>query len=427
MDRLLLLGLLASQLTSATATAAQRGWEVHGQLTGIVTGWHGAVIAVPVLRIGTISGGQGTFKLRSTAPGGCYEALVRTAPHHVTHIWFLAPDSGLRELGELEIPAVPREWDPPPNTPAVHDTIRGCQPEKFSDEITWPAVHTVLTGRLVRGSRPLADVPIDLGCGSMLSIRTSTDSDGRFRFYYPVSFPEDQSLGEGGLAACRLWIATVTLDEPRDLTLRFGPHDKRAPEQQVHWALPAPDFRPRRLIGRPGGREAPLRVPGTASFSPGVLDAPSTLGLQLLNRPGNAKLYEAGACSTQGQSRASRAWNWQKCGYAAGRRLELPSGDLLPVALRVTTGRQVATTGSDFILAVPAAYAARAAAGERFEAFARLPARYNGPPDAFIRIGVSYSPSLQLLTWTLTDFHFDDERTADHVYEAVIVLALRQP
>ncbi len=409
----------------ATPAGAQRGWEVHGQLTGIVTGWPGAVIAVPVLRIGTIAGDRGTFKLRSTAPGGCYEAIVRTGHRHVTHLWFSAPESGLKELGEIEIAGLPGDWEPPLDLPAVHDTIRGCRPDRFSDETSWPSVHATLTGKLLRGARPLAKVPIDLGCGNIRSIRTHTDSLGNFGFYYPLSFPDDQSLADGWEADCKLWIATVTLDEPQRLTLTFGRHDARAPEHRIVWKLPEPDFTPRRLIEQPRGREAPLRLPGTASFSPGVLTTAVTAGLQLMNRPRNVELYEAGACSFP--TPVSRAWNWQKCEYRPGRRIETRTRDVLPAAIRLTTGRQQATTGSDVILAVPAAYAARVAKGERVEAVARLPARYKGPPDAFVPVSVSYSPSLQTLSWSLIDFHFDDERTLDRAYEAMIVMVLHRP
>jgi hypothetical protein len=409
-------------LTAAAPASGQRGWEVHGKLTGVVTGWPGAVIAIPVLRVGTIAGGRGTFKLRSTAPGGCYEAIVRTQRRHLTHLWFSAPESGYKDLGDIEIAELPRDWDLPLDAPAVHDTIRGCQPERFSDEITWPSVHATLVGQLLRGRRPLAKVPIDLGCGVMPSIRTHTDSGGKFRFSYPLSFPDDQSLADGGEADCHLSVATITLDEPRRLTLTFGPHSARAPEHQILWRLPEPDLRPRRIIEQARGRDAPLRMNGTVSFSPGVLTAAATVGLQLMDRPKRVELFEAGACSFP--TGASRGWNWQRCAYRMGRPIDMGGRELLPVALRVTTGQQQATTGSHMILAVPAAYAARVAAGERFEAFARLPARYKGPLNAFTTVSVSYSPSLQTLSWSLSDFHFDDDRTRDHAYEAMIVLVL---
>jgi hypothetical protein len=308
--------------------------------------------------------------------------------------------------------------------PAVHDTIGTCQPKQFSDETTWPSVHAVLLGQLLRGSRALANVPVDLACGNLRSTRSHTDSAGGFRFYYPISFPDDQVLADNREANCQVWIANVTLDEPRHVVLRFGPHQTGAPEHQVVWAIPEPDLRPRRVIGRPADRKAPLRLDATASFSPGVLDGPATVALELIERPQRVGLYEAGTCSFP--SPATRAWNWQKCEYRRGRRSEIRTRELLPVALRVSTGQQQATTGSDIILAVPAAYAARAAAGERFEAFARLPTRYSGPLDAFVPVNVSYWPSLQILTLSVIDFHFDDQRTPEHAYEAVIVLALRR-
>jgi hypothetical protein len=159
-------------------------------------------------------------------------------------------------------------------------------------------------------------------------------------------------------------------------------------------------------------------------FAPGVLSAAATVALELIERPKRVELYEAGACSFP--SPASRAWNWQKCEYQMGQRSGIRTRELWPVALRVSTGQQLATTGSGIILVVPAVYAARVAAGERLEAFARLPARYDGPLDAFVPLDVSYSSSLQILTLSLIDFHFDDERTPEHAYEAVIVLALRR-
>ena len=417
--------LSVATLTIVPLATAQRGWEVHGQLGGIVTGWHGAVIAVPVLRTGTISGGRGTFKLRSTAPGGCYEAIVRTGRSHFTHLWFSAPDSGLKDLGEIEIAQLPHVSFPIDPPPPVHDTIATCQPKQFSAATTWPAVHAVLLGQLLRGSHPLAEVPVDLACGNLLSVRSQTDSAGRFRFYYPISFPDDQMLADNREAECRIWIATVTLDQPRHVVLSFGPHHTAAPQHQVNWAIPEPDLRPRRVIGRPADRNAALRLEATASFSPGVLDGPATAALELIERPHRVALYEGGSCSFPNP--ATRAWNWQKCEYQMGRRSEIRGRELLPIALRVSTGQQQATTGSDIMLALPAVYAARAAAGDQFEAFARLPARYGGSLDAFVPVGVGYWPSLRIVTLSLIDFHFDDERTPEHAYEAIIVFALRPP
>jgi hypothetical protein len=92
----------------------------------------------------------------------------------------------------------------------------------------------------------------------------------------------------------------------------------------------------------------------------------------------------------------------------------------------VSTGQHQPTTGSDIILALPAEYAARAAAGEQIEAFARLPTRYRAPSAAFVPLQVSYWPSLRILNLSLIDFHFDDETTPEHAYEAVVVLALRR-
>jgi hypothetical protein len=423
---LVLCGAVLAFSPAITAASAQRGWEVDGQLTGIVTGWYGAVIAVPVLRIGTISGMHGTFKLRATAPGGCYEAIVRTAYRHLTHLWFSAPDSGFRDLGDIEIAPLPNvegPFDSP--QPVVHDTIGSCRPARLNDTTTtWPSVHAILQGQLLRGARSLPNVPLDLACtGGGGSSRTRTDSAGRFRFYYAMSFPDDQSLADGREAACRLSIATSTLDEPRPVVLTFGPDDATAPEQQTIWTLPEPDLRPRRVIGLSPDR-SPLRLDATASFSPGVFTAPQTVALELVERPARIELYDAGMfyCPP-----SSRSWNWQKCDYRMGRRAELRGLELLPATVRVTTGQKQATTGSDLIIAVPTEYAIRAAAGARFEAFARLPARYRGAPDAFVRLSVGYLSSLQILNLSLVDADFDDERTTDHAYEAIIVLGLRGP
>jgi hypothetical protein len=377
-----------------------------------------------VLRIGTISGGRGAFKLRSTAPGGCYEAIVRTGQRHVTHLWFEAPDTGLRDLGEIKIPELPYyDWTPMP-PPDVHDTIASCRPKQFSAETTWPSVHAKVVGQLLRGTTPLSKVPVDLGCSNLLSTRTETDSAGRFRFYYPIAFPDDQRLADRRQAECRMWIANPTLDEPLPLTLRFGPHNTPAPEHQVRWAIPEPDLTPRRVIRQSNGERAPLRINSTVSFSPGVLTAPVTAALELMPVPRTVELYEEGACSAN--SRNSPAWNWQKCQYGLGPRREIATRELWPIALRVSTGQQQATTGSDIIFAVPAEYATRTAAGDVLEAYARLPLRYGGPPNAFVPLKASFWSTLRVMTFTLIGFHFDDERTPEHAYEAVVVLAVRR-
>lgn len=207
------------------------------------------------------------------------------------------------------------------------------------------------------------------------------------------------------------------------MTLTFGPHDSVGPEHQVRWAIPEPNLRPRRVTRQSDGGRVPLRLGSTVSFSPGVLSAPATITLELIPTPRRVELYEEGACSfSPGQS---RAWNWQECRYGLGPPSAVGQRELWPIAVRVSTGRQMATTGSDLILAVPAEYAARAVAGDQLEAFARLPLRYGKPGDAFIPLKVSFWRSLRIMTFSLIDLHFDDQRTPDHTYEAVIVLALR--
>ncbi len=382
---------------------AQREWVVKGSLTGIAGGWPGAVVAVPVLRIGTIAGDRGAFTLRGVATAGCYEAIIRTQQRHVTHLRFLAPDSGTASVGDVQIASLPYVETFGAPLPEQHDTVGLCRPTRVSDDLSWPAAHATVSGRLLRGTRALAQVPLDLSCHPRGSIRTLTDSTGAFRFTYQLLFPDNLMLAAGSVALCRLWIATVTMDGEYSFQVQFGSPAEPAPVTATTWALPEPDLRPRAAIGRVEARNAPLRLNGTISFSPGVFPAPQLVGLELTELPRHITFRAAGY-----PDRPS------------------PSFEVLPVALRVTTGHQLPTTGSDFIFAVPEAYARRVSAGERLEAWVRVPPHYNRGPDTFMPVGTNFWPPLQTASFTLAAAVFDDSRTPDHSFEAMVIWTLHR-
>ena len=374
--------------------AAQGGWEVTGELAGPAPGWHGAIVAVPALRVGTLAGGLGRFTLRARAAGGCYEAVIRTQGRHLTHLRFLAPDSGRRDLGRIVIREL-TDWpdrnlgDPPP--PEVHDTLGTCTPEVSGGSLRWPAAHAIVQGRLLRGERPLAGVPIDLSCGYYHRPRATTDTTGGFRFESVLEFPDDQVLADGYQASCRLTIAAVAFDPPLPILVTFAPFTSAAPITQADWRLPAPTFQNGRIIGLSELSNEPIVLNGTVSVSAGLPNAQQMVSLEIVPRPVDIVGCEGMRCT------------------------------LLPHAIRTGTGWKLPGQVT-LRIALPDEYARRVGAGERLVAFTRLPADQRRADRQLRQLEVQYDRRLQIVQVTALSNDFDDIGTPEGTFHATIVL-----
>lgn len=144
-DRIAVALAVGSAIGPAGARA-QTVREVRGSLMGIASGWVGTAVSIPYLKIGTLAGEHGTFRLKTTAPAGCYEMVLRARGFRKTYYRFELPDSSL-DLG-----AIPHLY---------------C--------------------------------PEDLGTG-----RAVSDSNGVITFALRLQFPQEQALADGGLAACQI-------------------------------------------------------------------------------------------------------------------------------------------------------------------------------------------------------------------------------
>ena len=98
---------------------------------------------------------------------------------------------------------------------------------------------------------------------------------------------------------------------------------------------------------------------------------------------------------------------------------------LLPLAIRVSTGSKLPTTGSSIYVNLPGEYADAIDAGGALEVYSRVPLRYTTDSTAWVKYGASYDRSLHLLTFNFQSNSYDDQRSPAREYEALFLLAVR--
>jgi hypothetical protein len=400
-------------LPLATTTAAAQEWQVRGRVAGDGPAFPGALVSIPALRAGTIAGELGRFVLRASGPAQCYELILRAAEARTTHYRFLAPSQGELDLGDIWIrPRYPRISDtvvrvlPELIRPLVpkreaRDTMGTCLPSTVAAPESWPAARALVVGRMTRGGRPLRGVSLGFHCGYLepfVQPDTRTDSTGSFRFDALLAFPQDQMLADSGQAQCTVRIVGESIDTALTPIVSFGPASANPPLTRIDWRLPDPILRAVRVVGMVTDRAQPLTIPGIAALSPGVFPRPQVISLAIVSRPDSIVTPQ----------------------YPGGR----PPGQLLPMAIRVSTGRQVPTTGSYIYVLVPRRIAESITPRGGVRAFVRVPRDGNRDEDVYLELGVTYDASLGQLRFTLVDRHFSDLRNSANMYEAVVVMTV---
>lgn len=402
------------------AAVAPNSVEIRGH---VVSGPR-AVISIPALRIGTVAYESGAFKLHLRPRSDCYELLVTSVTRERTVYRFRPPLAGRLDLGDIRLPLRPPAMTWPDLPPLVADTTGACVPRGGPWPEVWTAGHARVHGTVSRGGRPLRRASVDVSCPYVGAFgRAATDSLGGFTTTLTVTFPADQALVDGGRTTCQLRHATESIDSPWPVEVRFALPDREAIDHNVAWALPEPDFRPSIVIAEPGDAMTPARLGNAVAFRPGVLGAPQQVRIGLVPRVAAPTLYLEHSCSLP--PNADRAWGWEYCHMSLAQPDTLFRRYLLPLGLSVSTGRKQASTGSSVYLNLPGEYVDAIAAGGVLEAYSRVPIRYTSDSTAFVKHGLSYDPSLHLLSINFLSLGYDDERSDDHEYEAFFLFAVR--
>lgn len=393
-------------LVALPSRARAQQWELKGRVSFRDFGYVGAVISIPALRVGTISGELGGFVIRAEGAQECYELLIRTRSAPVTVFRFVAPDHGQLDLGTINLgrnlrseergeerrtqPFSPLPDLPPPER---RDTVGTCRPVQERPAESWPTAHARVVGHLTRGGMPLSGVTLDFNCGynePYFSLRRQTDSVGAFLFDAVLTFPQEQALADSGQAECHLQQARASLDSAVSRLVTFGPVAAPAPITALEWQLPEPSFRPVRVVGQVHLAEF-LVIPGIAAFRPGVMEGPQAVSVELLPLPEHV---------------AIRPWSQR----------EVPA-ELLPVAVKVATGRKVPSGGSTILLHLPRRFAEAMQAGGSIRGFLKA-------QNAFREIAAGYDRSQHLVVVDLLPRDFTDHGDPEHWIEAMIVLSI---
>jgi hypothetical protein len=415
---------LAVGCTLGAANAhGQSARQIRGQLAGIVPGWVGAIVSIPYLRIGTIAGDRGTFRLRTTAPVGCYELVVRGAGVRTTHYRFLLPSDGPLDLGSITLRAAPSPPDLVDTPPIPRDTIGHCRPAYASVPESWPTGYASIVGTILRGGHPLRGATVDLACGDRLGARAVSDSSGRLSFELHLEFPQEQQLANGGVAQCLLRHRLEDLDSTLALVVRFGhPEDQPTAVTTFIWDLPEPKLVPGRVVAPARSFPGAIRIPSVAMLHIGILTGPQMIIFELLPPPAKVTFQQPGVYYCP--SGPMVVWGWDGCQYTPGKVLPADSLQLLPIALRVASGGKRPTTGSSIDLALPASLVTPDGRRSLTVAYGRIPLRFTTQEDAFIPISQYFDPALRVLRLEFLNDMFDDDRESSGGNEALIVLAV---
>ncbi|HEV8599485.1 MAG TPA: hypothetical protein VGQ69_09010 [Gemmatimonadales bacterium] len=401
-------------LAAAQSGAQGQSWEIKGRVFVREFGYPAAVVSIPALRVGTIADDLGNFVIRAEGAQQCYELLIRTRAAMVRILRFVAPEHGQLDLGnitlgrslsrqEREEERRPEQFLPAPDQPPPErrDTVGTCRPSEKNPAESWPTAHARVVGHLTRGGMPLRGGTLDFSCGynePYFSMRRQTDSVGAFLFDAVLSFPQEQALADSSQAECHLRHARVSLDSAVSRLVTFGPAAAPAPITTLDWQLPDPSFRPVRVVGQVRGVGEALVIPGIAAFRPGVLPAPQAVSLELLPLP-------EGIVVRPYSHRAAPA-------------------QLLPVAVRVATGRKVPSTGSSIYLELPRRFAEAMQAGGSIRGFLKVSRPGETAQSEYREIEAGYDRSLHYVLIDLLPRDFTDREGPEHWIEALIVFSI---
>jgi len=412
--------LWALLLTNIQSQSVRR---VQGYLTGIASGWVGAVVSIPYLRIGTIAGDRGTFRLVTTASEGCYEMVIRATGARTTYYRFHLTPTDSVNLGAIPVRPLPLRPDidiGEHTRPVPSDTVGDCRPGYASVPESWATGSASIVGHISRGAYPLRGATVDLYCSNGLgSARAVSDSHGLLTFALQLTFPQEQALANGAIAQCQLTHRLVDIDSPYSIVVRFGsPDQPSAAVTEFSWDLPEPHFELEQVVAPALSFPGAIRLP-PAALHIGVLAGPQMVIFAFVATPAQVTFIQQGTYYCPGPN---RVWGWDGCRFTPGAALPPDSLHALPISIRVATGGKRPTTGSSIDLALPAQLVSPDGQRSLVAAYARVPLRFSSG-HLFRPLPQWFDPALHALHIDFLSDVFDDERDSSDGNEAWIVLA----